>query len=211
MQKLLPLFPLGLVVYPKEKLNLHIFEPRYRELVNDCQLTQGTFGIPTYLNERIPGYGTEVEIVGIDTIYEDGRMDIKTRGVQVFRIIDFQNPMQGHGYAGGTVESIALDTEDDPVVRLQLIEKTHELFNLLQMQINLDREEQSILSYEIAHKIGLSLEQQYTLLTLSGEKERQEFMLEHLLSAIPVVEEMERTKHLIRMNGHFKHFDPLNF
>lgn len=211
MQKSMPLFPLNLVVFPKENLNLHIFEPRYRELVNDCQAQKLTFGVPTFMEDKIPGYGTEVEIIDIETVYDDGRMDIKTKGVNVFRVIDFQNPWEDHSYAGGEVEIIPLDTSDEQMTRIQLIEKVQELFNLLQIQFNLHSNDFDILSFELAHKIGLSVEQKYALLTIETEKERQDFMLEHLQSAIPVVEEMERTKQIIRMNGHFKNFDPLNF
>jgi len=211
MQKNIALFPLNLVVFPRENLNLHIFEPRYRDLVNDCQQQNLTFGIPTFMDDNIPGYGTEVEIISIETVYDDGRMDIKTRGVEIFRVIDFQNPWDTRTYAGGSIETIPLETEDDNTTRLQLIEKAQELFNLLQIQFNLHNKDFDILSFELAHKIGLSVEQKYALLKIKTERERQEFMLEHLDSAIPVVEEMERTKQLVRMNGHFKHFDPLNF
>ncbi len=211
MQKKIPLFPLNLVVFPNENLNLHIFEPRYRELVNDCQAQKITFGIPTYMDERMPGYGTEVEITSIETVYEDGRMDIKTKGINVFRLIDFQNPWEDHNYAGGLVQTIPLDNDDEQLIRSQLIEKVQELFNLLQIQFNLQTKDFDILSFGLAHKIGLSTEQKYAILTMETEKERQDFMLDHLQTAIPIIREVERTKQLVRMNGHFKNFDPLNF
>jgi hypothetical protein len=67
------------------------------------------------------------------------------------------------------------------------------------------------LSFELAHKIGLSVEQEYQLLTMASEQSRQEYLLNHLQNAIPMIYEMERTKERIRLNGHFKHLDPLNF
>ncbi|MCU0326286.1 MAG: LON peptidase substrate-binding domain-containing protein [Spirosomaceae bacterium] len=82
----LPFFPLNLVAYPHEDLNLHIFEPRYRQLINECLETGQTFGIPPFINNRLLGYGTEMKVVELSKRYENGRMDIKTRGLRIFRI-----------------------------------------------------------------------------------------------------------------------------
>ncbi|MEO1628994.1 MAG: LON peptidase substrate-binding domain-containing protein, partial [Bacteroidota bacterium] len=46
-----PLFPLKLVVYPGEQLNLHIFEPRYKQLIRECEQNKVTFGIPAFIND----------------------------------------------------------------------------------------------------------------------------------------------------------------
>jgi len=104
MQKFLPLFPLNLVAFPLEDLNLHIFEQRYRDLINECLDEGKTFGIPVFLDGRMPGFGTEVKITKLSKKYEDGRMDVHTQGIRVFRILDFQNPVDMKLYAGGVVE-----------------------------------------------------------------------------------------------------------
>ena len=66
-------------------------------------------------------------------------------------------------------------------------------------------------SYQIAHKIGLSIEKEYELLKMPTETERQAYISAHLDKVLPVLHELERTKECIRMNGHFKNLDPLNF
>ncbi len=66
----LPLFPLSLVVYPNEKLKLHVFEPRYLQLVNECKEQQNTFGIPTYSDGKVKEFGTEMRLVGIEYILD---------------------------------------------------------------------------------------------------------------------------------------------
>ena len=66
-------------------------------------------------------------------------------------------------------------------------------------------------SFELAHKLGLSLEQEYDMLQMVRESQRQTYMSHHLTRALPLVKEMERAKERIRMNGHFQHHDPLNF
>lgn len=206
----LPLFPLTLVVYPHENLNLHIFEPRYRELINESIEADTTFGIPTYLNNKIKGYGTEVKVISLTQSYEDGSMDVMTKGIRVFRLMDFQNPAPGKLYAGGSVRF--LDTEGlNETLDPQLLRLVEEFYALLKLTINFLSDDYQPFSYRIAHKIGLSPSQEYKLLTMRSEDKRQQFLIQHLERTIPIVQEIERTKDRIAMNGHFKNIDPLNF
>ena len=84
MSKFLPLFPLQLVVFPGEKLKLHIFEPRYKQLVGECRDEKMTFGLPAFFDGRVAEYGTEMRLLTIFKTYDDGRMDIMTEGVAAF-------------------------------------------------------------------------------------------------------------------------------
>ena len=211
MEKILPLFPLNHVIFPYEKLNLHIFEPRYKQLINDCKENDSTFGIPVYIDKGIAGYGTEVKLVSIEKVYPDGRMDIKTKALGIFRIVSFQNPWKDKLYAGGKVEPIRWKGENTWDLKMQLLEKVKQLYNYLNIHIEIHIEHLETLSFEIAHKIGLSIEQEYHLLQTPSKKERQEYIIEHLDKAIPMVRELEKTKEIIKLNGHFKNFDPLQF
>jgi Lon protease-like protein len=65
MTNFIPIFPLGIAVFPYEKLNLHIFEPRYKQLINDTIQSKKPFGIPVVLNGKISEIGTLVEVVEI--------------------------------------------------------------------------------------------------------------------------------------------------
>ena len=121
MEKMLPLFPLNLVVFPNEELNLHIFEPRYKQLINDCLREKTTFGIPSHVVNKIE-FGTEVEITEVAKTYEDGRMDIKTKGLRTFKVINFQNPWQNKDYAGGTVELLETVKDEDPQLKIEILE-----------------------------------------------------------------------------------------
>jgi hypothetical protein len=71
--------------------------------------------------------------------------------------------------------------------------------------------EKSFNSFTLAHKIGLSFEQEYQLLRMPKEMERLSFINTHLMTTISVLTEVERTKKTIELNGHFKNFDPLDF
>ena len=210
MQKFLPLFPLNLIAFPMEDLNLHIFEPRYRELVNECLDNGTTFGIPTFLDGKLPGFGTEVKILSLSKRYDDGRMDVHTQGIRVFRILDFQNPVEMRLYAGGLVELLP-EPPISPSVMIGLTERVKTLYNLLGEKNSFDVNKPQPYSFQIAHKIGLSLEQEYNLLKIPTEAERQGFLIQHLERIIPILQEVERTKEKIKLNGHFKNLDPLSF
>lgn len=209
MERILPFFPLNLVAYPTENVNLHIFEPRYRQLINECLEEDKTFGIPAFINNKLPGFGTEMRVVNLSKRYEDGRMDIKTKGVRVFRMVSFENPLPGKLYAGGKVQWVE-DTEHSEGIIPELLLQLGRLYSVLQMREDFDTQIQPF-SYQVAHKVGLSQEEEYQILTLQAETERQRFLLFHLNKVIPIMQDMERTKERIKMNGHFKNLDPLNF
>ena len=136
-------------------------------------------------------------------------MDISTEGIRVFKVETFDNPVEDKLYAGG--EITYLPEETDLIRPLpQLAELLDRLYDLLTTPVEYDREKKPF-SFQVAHKVGLSLEEEYRLLTLPRESARQQFLIEHLQKVIPVISEMEQTKSRIRMNGHFKNLDPLNF
>lgn len=202
----LSLFPLRLVAFPGENLNLHIFEPRYRQLIGECLAEHTTFGLPAYIDDKLPGYGTEMEITQLAKAYSDGRYDIRTRGLRVFRMLEFENPAPGKLYARATVEFMP-EPEIAPAVRADLLQAVEALYHLLKITMpHLDPELRQPYSYQIAHGVGLPPEGEYELLTLPTEFERQEFLLAHLQRMLPMMENIERSKEMVRMNGEFRKF-----
>lgn len=201
----LPLFPLNIVVFPDEKLNLHIFEPRYKQLINDIKANGGTFGIPAYINETLGEYGTQMELLEITNTYPDGTMDIKTKGKSVFRIEKYEEKQADKLYPGGLVQLLEQDPTEDKRLRLKLIDYLDHFFELLHEKPDKDEYlAKRYLSYEIGHKVAFRIEEEYTLLKTLREQERQKYVVEHLDKLIPVLVELEKTKNRIRMNGHFK-------
>jgi hypothetical protein len=204
----LPLFPLKLVAFPGEYLNLHIFEPRYRQLINDVKNNQKVFGIGVFI-DKLMAFGTEVELIEIAKEYDDGRMDIKTQGKRVFEILSFDNPMEKKLYAGGNVLFYENDPRVSEVQYKEYIFYLKELFRLMNYNVNLN---QIVLnSFTYAHKIGLKVEEEYDLLLMDKESDRISYLIKHLMKIIPVMREIELAKKRIQMNGHFKNLDPLNF
>lgn len=208
MDNYLPIFPLKLVAFPGEELNLHIFEPRYKQLISDILENKTTFGIAVYLDKLMP-FGTEVELKEVSKVYEDGRMDIKTIGVKVFEIITLDNPMTQKLYAGGKVIFIENDKRLPSNLHTEYLFYLKELFRL--MNYDVDYIPLQINSFTYAHKIGLNLEEEYDLLSIEKEEERVKYLIKHLLKVIPILREVEAAKKKIQMNGHFKNLDPLDF
>ena len=209
--KYLPMFPLNIVVFPNEKLNLHIFEPRYKQLVLDCVENEKTFGIPTYIQGGVGVYGTEVEILSIEKKYDNGEMDIRTKGLHIFKIRNFDKMAPGRLYAGGEVEMLQNGTEEDIVTKVkirELLEQLYETLGLGNLYLELPED---FTSYDIGHQLGLNLEQEYALLQLASEADRQELILLHLQHIMPLLLETEKLKERVRLNGHFKNLTPPNF
>lgn len=204
----IPFFPLKLVAFPGEALNLHIFEPRYRQLLADVEQGDLTFGVCTFLNQ-LTGFGTELKLDQVYKRHEDGRLDVKTIGLRTFKILSFDNPMPGKLYAGGEIEYLP----DNPVCtkaqQLEYVFYLKEILHLLQYQAEFDP--MTVSSYTFAHKVGLKLEEELELLKLTSESERIEFLVKHFKRLIPVIKAIESAKEKIKLNGHFKHLDPLNF
>ncbi|RSK41073.1 LON peptidase substrate-binding domain-containing protein [Hymenobacter perfusus] len=207
----LALFPLNLVVFPGEKLNLHIFEPRYRQLVHDCLQDNSTFGIPPYINGGVSMLGTEMRLLNIEKTYPSGEMDIRTRAVGLFRVREFFHELPGKLYAGATVEELPDDTAADPALHQQtrrMIEQLYDILNLRRLFLDLP---ENFRAYDVAHHLGLNTEQEYELLEATSELERQQLMLAHLEHILPVLQETEHLKERVRLNGHFKNLTPPAF
>ncbi len=203
----LPMFPLKLVVYPNENLNLHIFEPRYRELVNDCLL----FGIPKFDQNRVVEYGTEVELLETTKTYPTGESDIKTKGRRRFRILNFYRKLPVKLYGGAEVEFLKDDWTSNPIILNEIIALIHELYEALNINKTYDPSQEGFSTFDLGHHIGLSSQQEYELLMLDNEMERENYILKHLKKMIPTVIEMKNLQDKVKMNGHFKNLDPLKF
>ena len=205
----LPLFPLQVVVFPRERIRLHIFEERYKQLISDCENNGLSFGIPTVLEGKM-SYGTEIRLLKIVKRYENGTSDILCEGGNIFKIEDFYNPMPDKLYSGGNVIFVdhindSVDSLKDKV--LKLIREFYELLDLSPPEIEYDQ----FTSFTLAHKLGFSLAQEYELLQLIYESERLNFIKDHLRTVIPIITEVNRTKKIIGLNGHFRRFDPMDF
>jgi uncharacterized protein len=204
MTNFIPIFPLGIVVYPGEKLNLHIFEPRYKQLINECQAAKKPFGIPVIIENKLQDYGSLVEITEISKVHDNGEMDIKTKGTRVFRILEVLKEVPDKLYSGAIVNYPDNYEEGNPELMQRVMKSIRDLHELLKISKEFKKAGEEITCYEVAHDIGLTLEEEYELLVLMDERQRQEYLKRHLAKVIPMVAGMEQLKEKIKLNGHFK-------
>jgi hypothetical protein len=207
MTNFIPIFPLGIVVYPGESLNLHIFEPKYKQLIKDCQASDKPFGIPAVIDGKLAEMGCLAQLVEITQEYEDGKMDIKTKGVKVFRILEIVKKIPDKLYGGAIVNYPDNIEADNRNIMNKVIVALRKLHTTLNIQKDFNKPDDQLQSYDVAHHAGLSLTEEYELLELMHELQRQEYLKRHIKNVLSVMNEVENLKNRIQLNGHFKNLN----
>lgn len=205
MTNFIPIFPLGIVVFPGEKLHLHIFEPRYKQLIRECRESGKWFGIPSVVNHKVAEWGTLVQLNEVVKEYENGEMDIRAEGLQVFRVLEWIKEVPEKLYSGAIVhypENIL--NNGKPTLMQKVVNGVRELHRLLRISKDFAKPDEALCAYDIAHHAGLSLEEEYAFLCLMEEIQRQEYLKRHLQKALPLLIEMEQLKEKVKRNGHFR-------
>lgn len=203
----LPLFPLGLVLYPNERLPLHIFEPRYKEMIAYCQEEDVPFGIVFFDEGSMARVGCTARIDRTLNRYEDGRLDILARGEERFRVLQVYDE---EAYITADVEPIREPNERPKRdLRERAITQHMKLLELAGRTVrpSLYQDVRKI-SYVLAHNAGLSPDQKQEVLELLTENERIAYLIEHFEELIPRVEQIEEVRRKIQSNGHLKDFPP---
>ena len=211
MTNFIPIFPLNIVVYPGEQLNLHIFEPRYKQLINECVSAKKPFGIPAVLNEKISEMGTLVHTKEITKTYDDGEMDIKTEGIQVFKILEIIKDLPEKLFSGAIVTYPQNITKGSAGLMKKVLRGIREIHKTLGVTKDFQKPDNELTSYDVAHHAAMSIDDEYTLLEFLDELHRQEFLKRHLAKVTPVIEEMNLLKGKIKLNGHFKNLKGFNY
>ncbi len=204
MTNFIPIFPLQIVVFPGEALNLHIFEPRYRQLITECIELKKRFGIPTVLKGNTSDFGTTIEILHIEKVHDNGNMDIRTIGCDVFRILEPIHSLPDKLYSGAIVTYPENNRKGISKKMTQLLKELRYLHTLLDISKTYNKSDEELEVYDIAHHAGLSLEQEYELLQLTREDQRQEYLERHLKHLIPTILNLQTVKDRIKLNGHFR-------
>ncbi len=211
MTNFIPIFPLNIVVYPGEKLNLHIFEPRYKQLITECFAEAKPFGIIYASDNKINDYGTLVNINKIAAVYEDGKMDISTLGSRIFVVLEIIKSLPNKLYSGAIVNY----PDNAEYINLKMMSKilkdVRQLHQLLNLTKDFKKPDEELTSYDIAHHVGLSVKEEYELLELLQESQRLEYIRRHLAKTIKVVLGVENLKDKIKLNGHFRELEGFNF
>jgi Lon protease-like protein len=184
----LPLFPLNVVLLPGADLPLHIFEPRYRQMVRECLDTQTPFGMLLALQNGIAGTGCTAEILEVTKRYPDGRSDILTVGRSPFRVVELFNH---ETLLRGEVDFL----EDRPLpTDPRLCRELNDLYEICHTLLfgdyprDLCSDPDGGISYAVAAKLPMDLLWKQRILELRSEAERQERLVAYLREWAPHLE-----------------------
>lgn len=201
MSTLLPLFPLDLVLFPGTPLPLHIFEPRYKEMIVECLAGKKVFGIVRAKEEGLAEIGCTAEIISVNKKYDDGRMDILTAGRRRFEVMEVN---QNRSFL--QAEVLYLDDESGSATKQQItaaILLHQELMELAgSTPENQSEIEQSQLSFHLAGPLPLDPDFKQTLLTMRSEAERVPALVSYLENILPGLRRTVRARKSAGGNGH---------
>lgn len=194
-----PLFPLGIVALPGELVPLHIFEERYKQMMNECLRSNREFGIVWLSDEGLREVGCACEIDRVLERMEDGRMNLLARGTQPIRVLE----RQGHlAYPAGVVEVLS-DEEEAPDPELG--RRAREVYGEL-VRVATDREPEAgdladMGAYAMAATVDFGVEAKQQLLDLRSENARLRLLTRLLRAAIKRMELVELAHERAKSNG----------
>ncbi len=195
---LLPLFPLDVVLFPGAPLPLHIFEPRYKEMIGECLQHKRPFGMVRAQQDSLAEVGCTAIILEVIKKYPDGRLDISTEGKQRFEILQFN---QERSFLQGEVGFF--DDEPSQVAKADqatVVQLHQQFFEVLGQTIQLEPNNLS-LSFQLAHDLPVDLDFKQKLLEMKSEAERIETLIEYYRATIPRVEQTLRVRQRAGGNG----------
>jgi Lon protease-like protein len=194
-----PLFPLGIVALPTESVPLHVFEDRYRTMIEECLDGEHEFGIVWLSDDELKPIGCACEIERVLERMDDGRFTILVRGTRVFRLLQRQDDLP---YPAGIVEFLA---ENDEAPDSEIARDAHELYAELVEQATdrtLTGEELSEMNaYGMAATIDFGADAKQELLELRSENARLRLLTLLFRAAIKQIELVERAQVRARSNG----------
>ena len=200
----IPLFPLNVVLMPGAPLPLHIFEERYKQMVNECLESESEFGMVLADEGGTRRVGCTARIVELVERYEDGRMLILVEGSRRFKL---NSILTGKPYYVGEVEYLAEEPEEDVTALAEeciaLLERVVEAATEGSVGIEIQPPYRN-LSFAIAGRIDFDLETRQQILELTSEKERLEKVKELLSAAAERLEREQQAREKAQKNGHLR-------
>jgi Lon protease-like protein len=194
-----PLFPLGLVALPGELVPLHIFEDRYKAMMNRCRENDSEFGIVWLADDGLRDIGCAMVIEQVLDELEDGRLNILTRGTRPFRVRERQAHLP---YPAGVVEFVA-DREEPP--DRELTARAHAAYADLVKRATDSEPEAAELAelgaYEMAATVDFGLEAKQGLLDLRSENARLRLVTRLFRAASKRLDFVDRAQARARSNG----------
>ena len=197
---LLPLFPLDVVLLPGIPLPLHIFEPRYKEMIGECRANNAPFGVVRALEDGVAEVGCTAEIVSVTKEYPDGRLDLVAEGRNRFEVLELNRQRS-------FLQAEVLLVQDEPGTpspedTARAIQFHLEILSLAGALQDLSAADQSVLSFCLAGSLPLDLDFKQKLLGMRSEGERIQAVAAYLESILPNLRRSARAREKAGGNGH---------
>ena len=197
----IPLFPLDVVLFPGVPLPLHIFEPRYREMIAECIAGNTAFGVVRAQRDGLAVVGCTAQVIRVMQSYPDGRSDILAQGVERFEIVQLDN---SRSFLQAEVDLLP-DTAQPATraAREECVAFHFEALHLMgsshaSMHLNLD----APVAYLLAAVMPADLNFQQALLAMRSDAERTETLSSYYRDILPKLRSVARTSERASRNGH---------
>jgi ATP-dependent Lon protease len=195
----LGLFPLGIVLLPTERVPLHVFEERYKELIGECVARDEEFGLLYADESGLREVGCRATVVEVLERFDDGRMNILVEGRERFRILRHTG---GRSFSTAEVEPVADDDASTaPESGARALHAFQRLVELVEVEVELPDPLAPQLSFELAGRVELEQEAKQELLELRSEVQRLERVAELLEGAAATVALAEEARKRAAGNG----------
>jgi Lon protease-like protein len=200
LDSLIPLFPLDVVLFPGTPLPLHIFEPRYKEMIAECLSEHRTFGVVRVLEQGLAEVGCTAEIITVVKEYPDGRLDLVAEGRQRFELVRLN---QERSFVQAEVLMIHDEPGTPPQADTSRVIQLHsELLAIAGAKQDLSAADPSQLSFYLAGSLPLDLDFKQKLLALRSEAERVSLLINYLETIIPNLRRAATAREKAGGNGH---------
>ena len=196
---LLPLFPLDLVLLPGTPLPLHIFEPRYKEMIGECLANSTQFGVVRAVDNGIAETGCTAEIITVTKEYPDGRLDLICEGRKRFEVLELNRDRS-------FLQAEVLIVPDEPGVtaeaeRIRAVQLHLEILSLAGAVQDLSAADQNQLSFYLAGSLPLDLDFKQKLLSMRSEGERIAAISAYLGDLLPKLKRTAQARTRAGGNG----------
>jgi Lon protease-like protein len=198
--KLLPLFPLEVVLFPEIPLPLHIFEPRYKEMIGECRANDKPFGVIRALEKGIAEVGCTAEIVAVVKEYPDGRLDLVAEGRHRFEVIELNHD---RSFLQAEISLVSDEPGSGaPAETARVVELHAEILSLAGSVQDLSAVNRAPLSFHIAGTLPFDLDFKQKLLDMRLEADRIRAIAAYLEKIFPHLRRGARTREKAGGNGH---------
>ncbi|HUZ82799.1 MAG TPA: LON peptidase substrate-binding domain-containing protein [Gaiellaceae bacterium] len=203
----LGLFPLPIVLVPTERIPLHIFEPRYRELIDECVATEAEFGLALSTGDgAVHEIGTRARVADVLEVLDDGRMNIVVEGGDRFRLLELT---KGRAFTSGIVEALVDDDEpaDESDVE-RALERFRALAELAETDVDVPDPASPTFDWELAARVDFGVESKQELLAMTSPRLRMARLTEVLETSLAALRAEQAMHEHAGRNGKVAPVDP---